>query len=168
MGAFLLGARSLLGKIPWQVWAIVIGLLLLWRAHAWHEREVRQADVAGYTRAMNHMADKARTLADKADKLADEIRRKSDEEARTIADRADNLSLRGPGAARCPTTPSSAAPGRHQPGGGQADDPGAGVPPEDRAAVPWTWLVRQGEVCDLNRNEVLSWREWFSKLNDKL
>jgi hypothetical protein len=36
--------------------------------------------------------------------------------------------------------------------------------PDDLAAVPWQWLVQRSEQADLNRQEVLSWREWYRKL----
>jgi hypothetical protein len=38
------------------------------------------------------------------------------------------------------------------------------VPPDDLAAVPWPWLVQRAEQADLNRQEVLTWREWYDRM----
>jgi len=95
-------------------------------------------------------------------KIAAEIRRRHDEEARRIAAGADALRVSGPGrAAACPP----ATPGGHQPPGGAGNAPGPEMPPGDRAAVPWQWLVARAESADLNRSEVLAWREWHARLN---
>lgn len=164
MVAIFLRALGFLRAVPWQVWlALALGAAVL--LHLRSDRAaLRKADAAGYSRAMNEIETKARALAAKADALASRIRTKADEDARHIADRADDLRLRGPGAARCSYAPPAAPASRREPSGGAGDAARAPMPADERAAVPWDWLVAQAERCDLNRNEVLSWREWHQKL----
>jgi hypothetical protein len=161
IGRFLKG-------IPWQVYALLALAAAIGTGIALVKDAISDAgkagDKAGYTRAMNEMTEKARIIAAQADDLARKIRSKNDEQARTIAARADDLRVRGSGAARCTNPVRPASPVRHQPASGGGDAAPTTMPPEDRGAVPWNWLVGQAERCDLNRSEVLSWREWHKAL----
>jgi hypothetical protein len=74
--------------------------------------------------------------------------------------------VRGPGQARCTATVRPSASSRPDATSGTANAPSAGVSEPDRGAVPWDWLVGQAKVCDLNRSEVLSWREWHRQLTE--
>jgi hypothetical protein len=94
--------------------------------------------------------------------ISKDIRGKTDEENRRIAGDADAVRVSGPGKAVC--RPAPAAPGGHDKASGKPDAPGPQVPPADSAAVPWPWLVQRAEQADLNRAEVLAWREWYDKL----
>jgi hypothetical protein len=167
MSLFFASILKFLKGVPWQVWLMVAAAFAL----GWHlyqdkqavKRAHKEGDRAGYTRAMNEVEAKARAVAAKADAVAAKIRSKNDEQARAIAARADDLRLRGPGAARCTPTISSPTSNRPQPAGGRPATPAPGLPGEDRGAVPCGWFIGQAERCDLNRNEVLSWREWYLK-----
>lgn len=168
MMAFLLGARAVLKHVPWQIWAAIGLAFVIWRGIDWHEDAVsaarKQGDKAGFDRAVTIIEIKARALAAKADAIAAKARRISDEKARTVSVAADDLRVSGPGAARCASPPRAASPRRPDTPGRAADAPAAQVPTDDRAAVPWQWLVGEAEVCDLNRNEVVAWRDWHTAL----
>lgn len=164
----LLKARSILARVPWQVWAVLGLAFVVWRGIDWHKDTVKDAAEAGvragHAMATQEFEEASRRLVAKTDAIVAALRKENDEKARTVAASADDLRVRGPGKAACPN-PSRAAPtGGHYSAGGSASAPAAEVPAVEWGAVPWQWLVGQAEVCDLNRNEVLSWREWHSKL----
>lgn len=160
-----------LKAIPRSVWialAIALVLFLGWR---WHVGAVKDARKEGHTAGVAYegkrIADKASALKVKADRLAADIRRKNDAQNRAIAGAADDLRLRGPGKAACPGTITSRPGGRVAPGG-SVTAPLDQVPDRtgvDLIAVPFADLVGAGERCDLNRGEVLAWREWHRKLS---
>jgi hypothetical protein len=168
MTAFLLGVRAFLARVPWQVWVAIALAIAVWRGIAWHKDAVTDAAragvKAGYKMASDEFAERFRVIAIKADATAAMIRKATDEKAHTISADADALRMRGPGAARCTNPPRAPAPGRSDAPGGGADAPAAGVLGSDWAAVPWQWLVAGAEICDLNRNEVVAWREWHNRL----
>ena len=173
MKVFGLGALEFFKKIPWQGWlALAAAFVIGW--HLWGDRsrlrEARkEADKAGYSRAMFEVEARALRIEAKVKALdksiTTEIRNRNNEEARHIATTADNLRVRGPGAARCnvgPAVPGSA--GGRNPADRGANATPAGVPVEvGVAAVPWNWLVDRAEKCDVDRAEVISWREWHDK-----
>lgn len=94
-------------------------------------------------------------------RIAAELRRKHDEETRRIAAGANDLRVSGPGRARatCPSAPASG----HPAPGGTGNAPGPEMPSGDSATVPWQWLVSRAESADLNRSEVIAWREWHAR-----
>lgn len=163
--------------IPKWVW-ILLAVALLWRvAVSWHEHRAHAAIAAAEKRgeakanaawqqrfdAMRARADETRRRAEAASaKISKDVRRKNDQDNRDSAARARALSLSGPGAARCRPVDHpglSGGAGRYVAPGGRPDAPGPQVPADDRAAVPWGWLVDRARQCDLNRAEALSWRE---------
>jgi hypothetical protein len=163
MPLFLLSAGRWIKGLPWQVWAVIGLALLLFLGVRWHNGQIKDAEKRGADRAYAAVEKKARQLEAKANAVADKIRSKTDEAARTIAADADVIRVSGPGKARA--CPVPAASGRREPAGGGSDAAGPEMPSDDRAAVPWQWLVQRAEQCDLNRNEVLAWREWHEKLS---
>jgi hypothetical protein len=157
-----LAARAFLGRVPKAVWIAIAVALVLGLGVRWHNGQIHDAEKRGEARAYAAVERKARELEAKANATADKIRSKSDETARAIAADADIIRVSGPGKARCSPVPTPTS--RREEAGGKPNAAGPEVPTDDRAAVPWQWLVQRAEQCDLNRNEVLSWREWYEKL----
>lgn len=162
MPLFLLSAFRWLKGLPWQVWAAIGVALVLWMGVRWHNGQVNDAFKRGEQAAYVAVEKKALELQAKANAVADKIRSKSDDQARAIAADANTLRVSGPGKARA--CPAAAPSGRREAASGEADVAGPEMPSDDRAAVPWQWLVQRAETCDLNRGEVLAWREWYEKL----
>jgi len=94
-------------------------------------------------------------------RIAAELRRKHDEETRRIAGAADDLRVSGPGRARASCPPAAAS--GHSASGGAGDVARPEMPSGDSATVPWQWLVSRAEAADLNRSEVIAWREWHAR-----
>lgn len=156
--------------VPRFVWyALGAALIYAFAAH-WYNGKIEAAEKRGAERAYANVERQARELERKANelnaKIADAFRRKNDAENRAITARADDHRLRGPGAARCPgasVVPAGA--GGHNAPGGRPDAAGPAMPADDRAAVPWSWLVDRAEQHDLNRAEVIAWREWHARFS---
>lgn len=148
--------------VPREVWYLLAAAIIFALARGWYQGQIEAAEKRGYAQAV---AD-GRKVAAKTDaatsNITTDIRSRTDETNGRIDARADDQRVHGPGAARCPTVP--AASGGHDEASGQSDATGPRLPPEDSAAVPWPWLVERARVCDLNRQEVLAWREWHGKV----
>lgn len=160
-----------LKSVPRSIWMLGIITLLaggyLWHQHA-AQRAIAAAEKRGEDRAYANVERQARELEAKANALnrsiAEQMRKRNDEQARRIAVAADGLRLRGPGAARCTVVAGlPAAPGGRVTPDRPAYAAGSRVPPGDRAAVPWSWLVERAEQADLNRAEALAWRDWYAR-----
>jgi len=174
VGGFIRGAGALARKVPWQVWAAIAAVALIVAGTVYHGHKAHQAiDAAekrGADREATRIAAQAIEIKRKADALnaaiAATIRSRTDEENRRIARDADDLRLSGPSKARasCPVAATGA--GGHVTASGSGDAAGSGMLAEDRAAVPWPWLVQRAEQADLNRGEVLAWREWYRKMEE--
>lgn len=156
-GAFLLQLAAIRVRLPL---GLIVAVLLVgyWQ----HSGAVSKAYKSGREAMAAEMDKKVRAIEGRAERLAAQLRKKNDETARAIAADADVIRVSGPGKARCPVVP--AGPGGPGATSRPADAPGSEVPPGDRAAVPWSWLVNRAERCDLNRAEVLSWREWYEDM----
>lgn len=160
-----LAVRAFLGRIPRGVWIALAVLALAGLLYWAHQREVKQtiaaAEKRGEDRAYKIIAAKAREIERKANDISRKLKEQNREEVARINRDADDLRLRGPGKARanCPGIPPS--PGRSQPASERSNAAGPEMPSDDRAAVPWAWLVDRAEQCDLNRAEALTWREWY-------
>lgn len=155
-----------------------VGLLLLVGvvAFIWHGNKVEVAFKGGETAAntkwaakFKRMNDQAKQLEQRAENIAQEIRSRNDEETRRIGSHADDLRLRGPGKATCPDPRSSAiTSGQYQSTGGKTDAPVAGMPDQERIdliGLPFPGAITGAETCDLNRGEVISWRDWYQRLS---
>jgi len=132
-------------------------LFILLRAEQAHSAKVEK-------RAQYYRSELVRISAELEsanNRIAAELRRKHDEETRRIAGVADDLRVSGPGRARASCPPAAAS--GHNPSGGAGDAARPGLPPENGATVPWDWLVNRSETADLNRAEVLAWREWHAR-----
>lgn len=167
-----LAIKAFLGRIPRGAWigAAVVALLLL--GSCVHARKVKQYGneryAAGVKAEGDRLAKKAAELKAKADaasaKISTALKEKNDAQARVIVRAADDLRLRGAGKAACPRYSSiSASPGRSVPTSGGSNVAPAGLPDQDRIALPFGWTVDQAEKCDLNRSEVLTWRAWYAQ-----
>jgi hypothetical protein len=155
-----------LKSIPRWVWLAIAAALLLFLGVRWHNGQIKDAEKRGADRAYAAVEKKAREIEAKANATADKIRSKTDETARAIAADADVIRMSGPGKARaCPVPQGSS---RRETAGGQGSPAVDQVPDTggvDLIALPFAPTVRLAEVCDLNRGEVLAWREWHSKLS---
>lgn len=168
LGAKLLGVKKKLASVPWQVWA-VIALVIAGGvggciAKNKHQAAVKEFGDQRYNEgrasrdAEIKAAQDAKAEADR--KLAAALREKANAENARIATRANDLRLRGPGAATC-TNPPAARTGTsgHNAAPAEPNAPGLGVPTEQWAAVPWGWLVKRGEEHDKCLVEAGAWRE---------
>ena len=172
----LLPLRRFLSAIPRPVWIALAAVAVFGVAYAYHRNAVNDARKAGYAQGVRdesaRIAKKAAALKREVDSLsmriAAKLRERNDETNRAIARDADDLRLRGPGKAACPRValvPGGS--GRSVAAGGRADGAPAQVPIGDGfAAVPWGWLVDRAETSDLNRAEVLAWREWHRQQSE--
>jgi hypothetical protein len=161
-----LAIRTFLGGLPRGVWIFLAGALLIAAGAWWHSGKVKAYGAEQYqagrdSRDAEIIAAQKRVEEANA-RVTAEIRKRTDEENRRIAADATNLRLSGPGRAGVACPPVRA--GGHSEAGGNADAPGPGVYAGDFAAVPWPWLVERAEQSDLNRSEVLAWREWHERL----
>lgn len=169
------GLWRLLKGLPWQVYAGIALLVLLFLGWHWHQKQVKAADRAGYSRAMGEVKAAADKLARQAHELRlhaeglqqsinSNVRMSYVQEAAAIDRRADALSLRVPPglALRCPAgnpaVPGSA--GRASPAAAAAAGPSdlSGM-----AVLPWQPLVGRGKECDLYRVQVMGWNSWYER-----
>jgi len=166
-GAKLAGFFS---RAPSWFWIGVAFAVLLLGFQLWHSSRVNAviaaAEKRGADAAYARVTAKAIALERKAAALAETLRSRNNETNRLIAADADDLRLRGPGKAACPVA-APAAPGGHQPPGGAADAAVAPLPDRERVdliALPFAGAIAFAEQCDLNRAEVLTWRQFQSEL----
>lgn len=170
-GAVFSGVQTFFGKIPvWLRWTL-LGLVIaaagfLWHQHAAH-KAIAAAEKRGADAAYLNIAKQANAIAAKMNatnrQLAQVMRSKTDEALADNARAADDFRLHGPGAARCPAVaslPRSA--GGHGQTAAEPNDAGPQVPSDDRAAVPWGWLVDRSEEHDALLIENKAWRDWYS------
>lgn len=104
---------------------------------------------------INQAHDEAKNAEDAVAKLVKQLKDKSDEKNRRIAADARTLSVSGPGKAACHPAPVATG---HGAGPAKPDAPRPALPPDDRAAVPWPWLVQRAQEHDQLLNEVNAWR----------
>jgi hypothetical protein len=156
-----------------------------------HDADIVAARDAQWQARFDAMRAKADDVRRKAEALSAQIsttlKDQNDATNRHIAVDAGDLRLRGPGAAAA----IGCRPGDHPglsaaagqpgaagdqrphaaasalPGGNRRTDvtpvPGAGISDDAQAAVPWRWLVGRAEQADLDRAEVLTWRDWYAR-----
>lgn len=160
----MLSLLTALRLVPKWVWIALAVAVAFRAAVGWHDAKVMAVWQAGYAQAVADGEKIAKHTDKRASEIATNIRSKTDETSGRIAARADDQRLRGSGKARasCPAVP---APADERPEAGRnSDATGPRLPPEDRATVPWDWLVSRAATCDLNRAEVLAWREWHQRV----
>jgi hypothetical protein len=168
-------ATDFIKAVPRWAWIALAVVSILLLGSCAHKRKVKafgeERYAAGVAYEQARLEKKAKELKAKVDalsgKITTQLRTKHDEKVIVINRAADDLRLRGAGKASCsspagiPSGPSgSVAPS------GQGSVAGPQVPTGDFAAVPWGWLVDRAEVCDLNRQEVLTWREWHRQQSE--
>lgn len=158
-------AGALLKRISPKVW-IGIGIAVaiaftIWRGIAWYNNKIDAAEQRGEARAVERARKEIKKIEQRTQLIVKVLREKNDEEIRNIARSYDDIRVRGPGRAGTTCIPTSS--GGRQSTGGQPNGTGPDVSSEVWASVPWNWLVNRSEVDDLNRNEVLAWRDWHAK-----
>jgi hypothetical protein len=137
-------------------------------------KALKAANQAGYDRAKQEDAaelallkQRAQTATKNGRQIAQEVRTKNDQVNRDIHASADDERMRGPGAASCRRVDHPALPaarGGYVAPGGPGDVAGGPLPADDGfAAVQWSWLVDSAEQADLERAEVLAWRDWYRR-----
>jgi hypothetical protein len=171
LGKLWSAIQKFLGSLNAQGWlglvaSAVLAFLYIHQAGETRHWKKQSAQFEKLYRAdetsLKRIADQANSLKEKADRIAAEIRSKTDETNHRISGDAADILRGGPGKAVCHSTPASS--GGSQPQGGAGNAPGLTLPPADSAAVPWIWLTERSEQADLNRAEVLAWREWYARL----
>lgn len=164
-----------LKSIPTRVWIGLAILLAIGSLIWWHKDQVSDARKEGFTAGVKYEGDRitkrAEEIRAKADaltgKITNKLKEQNDAQNRAIARSADDLRLSGPGKAACRGNPGiPTSPSRPVSTSGQGDAARPEMPSGDSAAVPWGWLVGSAEQCDLNRAEVLSWREWHRQQSE--
>jgi hypothetical protein len=161
VGRFLRG-------LPRGVWyALALAGALVF-AVRWYHGQIAAAEKRGEDRAYAAVERKARQIVPKAEsvtgKISTAMRDRNDEEARNIGRVADTVRVRGPGAAVCRGPEPAAATGGREPPRGAADGAVDRLPypaVSELIAMPFDELIDRAEACDLNRAEVLTWREWY-------
>lgn len=152
----------------WQIVALALSAILVLQHFALKAEQRHSAKVERQlgkaTAELTRVDREAREAEARGKQLARQIKDRTDEENRRIAGDADAVRVRGPGKAVCRPAPAAAS--GHQEAGRNGDAAGPQVPSDNRAAVPWGWLTDRAEQADLNRAEVLAWREWYSRLVD--
>lgn len=136
----------------------------------WHKQSDRFEGL--YNAELAHEAKIAKQAVDlktKIDTLSSSltavIKERNDEQNRRIAADVSALRLSGPGKAVCPGNPgAAAAPVRQQQAAAAADAPGSPLPPSDRAAVSWAWLVQRAQEHDELLSKVQSVIDQRSRL----
>jgi hypothetical protein len=173
--ASIFGAFKL---VPRWIWYLLAAALAWHFALAWHagrvkahDRDVIATRDAYWNARIVELAEKAQRIRIDAEaraaEITEKVRSNNESQARVIASDAGALRVRGPGQAAAtscrsvdhPGLPATASGARAD--GGLADDAGPAVPSSDRATVPWRWLVNRAEQSDLNRAEVIAWRDWY-------
>jgi hypothetical protein len=165
------GIKAFFSALNWQGWlGLIASLLLAWQligaasdARHWHKQSDQNAKQAEtYKRQLDEETARSNAAEAAGKRISEQLRKQTDEENRRIAGDAQSLRVSGPGRAVC--RPAPAASGGSQAGRGNGNAAGPPLPPADSAAVPWPWLVQRAEQADLNRTEVLAWREWYRRL----
>jgi hypothetical protein len=169
-GLFLLDIlRAIVAELkklsPSELGCIGLGIALVWCA-SWgnHWKAVateRQASLVKLHATLDAETAKNKAAEKQTAQISKQLRDRTDEENRRIAGDADTLRLRGPGKAVCPAFPSGPSNGE---GPTKPDVAGPALPPDDRAAVPWGWLVQRSEEHDQLLNEVRAWRDWHEQV----
>jgi len=163
IGAFLKPIGNLLGRISWQGWlCIACALAGLWLVHDrnhWKAADERDhATAVNYRRQLDTETEKNKAAEKQTAQISKQLRDRTDEENRRIAGDADTLRLRGPGKAVCPGVPTS--PSGHEQAAPDTNVAGPSLPTDERAAVPWDWLVQRAQEHDELLNENKAWRDW--------
>jgi len=174
LGKFLgsLNSQGIIGLIVTLILSTV-AVHQLGNARHWHKQSDQNARL--YQRELDHdakIAKQAVDLKQKIDGLTINIshllKEQNDAQNARIHSAADDLRMRGPGKAACPSNPGlAAAPGRSQQpiGAGNA----AVAPVHDSGgisliALPFADTVDFGEEHDRYRTEAMTWREWYKRL----
>ena len=124
--------------------------------------KVKLADARAEIKRMN---DEAKKVEVRGKQIAKDVKDRHDEEVRRIDRDAAVIRVSGPGKAVCPRLPASS--GRQEPVSGSARpavDQVPDGPRDDIIALPFAGTVGAGQVCDLNRAEVIAWREWYDRI----
>jgi hypothetical protein len=166
-----LAARAMLGRVPRAVWIALAVIAVLFVGVRVHSGKVKAYGKAQFEAGRNSAKADMVALQVKLNaanaKIAADMRIKNDAKANAIRDDATRLSVRGPGKAACPAVIPSRSGGSVAPGG-QGNAAVDQVPDGERVdliGLPFAGAVAGAEQADLNRAEVLSWREWYAKMS---
>jgi hypothetical protein len=156
--------------------ALLLGFLLLQQhgeTRHWHKQsdqfeKLYRGELANEARIAKQARDLKRSIDTLTANISQTMRDWNNAENRRIASSADTVRVLGPGKAICPGGPVIAAgAGGPQSARGPGDASVAQVPSGERVdliALPFAPTVDFAEQHDLNRAEVLTWREWYRKL----
>lgn len=164
---------SFLKRVPKPVWIALAVAAVIALGAFMHGRAVKHAYAAAYAQGKAdegaRIEAKARKLEAGAIAIAETLRSQNHVENRRIAGAADAIRLSGPGKAACLNPATPGASGRIAPSGSGAAtvDQLPDAERIDLIAVPFARAVAGAEQADLNRAEVLTWREWHRKLTEE-
>lgn len=181
IGGILKGIWSLLGKIPWQVYAVIFAVIALWLGVRWHAHEVHKTWQSGYNQAIADIKAQeakkvaplvtAKQVADAKIDVGNEGVKKNvqDQNHRVDVNIADLLSMyQTTGRAR-PDAGGSV----HQADGSASAQPADARPDDGRAApdsqgadpvitVPAKWLITRAGVCDRDYIALKAWEQSYA------
>lgn len=180
LAARLSGASTALKRVPTWVWKALAVVALAVTAFLVHQHyahkaiaaaklDQRQADDAAWKKALDKAHADALAWKSKADQLhaqiAQDERNRHEEDIRRNAADARSLLVRGPGAASASHCGQGDHPGlpagtsRHDQAASGSSNAAAPLPADDRAIVPWSWLVQVLQEHDDLLSEDRAWRD---------
>jgi multidrug efflux pump subunit AcrA (membrane-fusion protein) len=172
------------GSVPKWCWIALAGAVALAGGLLWHHSaavrhddavraQQKAADESAFAKQAAAVARQAASIRKQTEQLLSAIsqveRNRNAQANRATVAAADDLRLRGPGKASCGPLDYSgvpASPGGHDATIGKTNAPVAAVPDPQRVeliALPFAGTVNAAEVCDMNRNENATWRDWYAR-----
>jgi hypothetical protein len=159
--------KWLCGRSVWQLLCMALAgyaaLQHFQLADARHDRDAYKGQRDKAWADIKDANDRAAEANRQSKIITKQLEEARDEQDRRITADAKSLLLRGPGAARC-APPVPQGPGSANPANPNA--PGPQVPSDDRAAVPWNWLVNRGKGHDELLNYVIKDLEWHRRMEE--
>lgn len=166
---------AVLGGIPRRAWIAMAIVLLLAAGYLWHEHKagaaIAAAEERGAAAAYANVERQARELEAKADalnaRIAEQMRKRTDAKLDAVARDADDLRMRGPGAARCTVVAGIPAAAGGRGAAGRPADAAMGTVRDsggaDLIALPFAATAGFAGQHDSFRLEALAWRGWHAR-----
>lgn len=169
-------AKSFFKSLDGQGWvglAVSLGLTVcvlhfIGEARHWHKQSNRfealhNAELAHDASIAKQAVDLKNSVDALTSSVTNVLKERADAQNARIAADAAALRLRGPGKATCPgNTVIAGAPVRSEPSA--STNAGSPLPADDRAAVPWSWLVNVIEEHDQMRSKLQAVEDQHAQL----
>ena len=169
-------AKAIAAKIPWQVYAVIGAIALLGLGSCVHKHKVKSHDkevIAARDKYWNDKLDKAHLEAmeykhqveQKQATINELVGAQREKEHSDISSNAVRQQLLGPGKASCrqSNNPTLSGPTNGTRASTNENATGPGLPEDDRAAVPWTWLVDRAKQFDGCLSDNKAWWDWYDQ-----